>query len=110
MIDQDYHTEKDKETEKQIESLLDLFVVYIVIVLNPDGYVYTFTDDRMWRKNRRPLERSGKVFDCEILSKMRNVFRKVMRPPRSTRAPTLPRTSASASTSTGTLTSAARER
>lgn len=28
--------------------------VWVIPVENPDGYQYTFTDDRYWRKNRRP--------------------------------------------------------
>ena len=31
----------------------------IIPVLNPDGYEYTWTTNRMWRKNRRALSKSG---------------------------------------------------
>lgn len=36
------------------EDLLSQVDFYIVPVANPDGYEYTHTDDRWWRKNRRP--------------------------------------------------------
>lgn len=35
-------------------SLLDDVQVIIVPVANPDGYEYSATEDRLWRKNRRP--------------------------------------------------------
>ena len=28
--------------------------IWVIPVENPDGYQYTFTTDRFWRKNRRP--------------------------------------------------------
>lgn len=34
-------------------NLMRRVAVYIVPSLNPDGYVYTWTNDRYWRKNRR---------------------------------------------------------
>ncbi|CAK1583875.1 unnamed protein product [Parnassius mnemosyne] len=36
----------------EVQNLARAFVWHIFPVVNPDGYVYTFTNDRMWRKNR----------------------------------------------------------
>lgn len=35
-------------------ALLDARDVWVIPVQNPDGYEYSFTTDRYWRKNRRP--------------------------------------------------------
>ncbi|XP_066445673.1 carboxypeptidase B-like [Eleutherodactylus coqui] len=45
---------------EEIKKLLTNLTFYILPVLNIDGYVYTWTEDRMWRKNRSPAEDS----DC----------------------------------------------
>ncbi len=43
------------ESDPQIQTLLDELVFYIIPVVNPDGYEYTWLgdDERWWRKNRR---------------------------------------------------------
>ncbi len=41
--------------DTRITRLLDRLEVYIIPVVNPDGYVYSWTTDRLWRKNRRYL-------------------------------------------------------
>jgi murein tripeptide amidase MpaA len=38
----------------RVDSLLQTRDIWIVPVANPDGYQYTFTTDRLWRKTRSP--------------------------------------------------------
>lgn len=40
--------------EPHIRRMASTFDWYIVPVLNPDGYAFTFGGDRMWRKTRKP--------------------------------------------------------
>ncbi|XP_002741167.2 carboxypeptidase B-like [Saccoglossus kowalevskii] len=42
----------DYSTNDLVRTLLDTFDFYILPITNPDGYEYTWTDDRMWRKTR----------------------------------------------------------
>jgi len=41
------------ETDAEVKHLVDNCEIWIVPVVNPDGYEYSRTRDRMWRKNRR---------------------------------------------------------
>jgi hypothetical protein len=40
--------------DARTDSLVNRRDVWVVPVVNPDGYEYTFTNDRLWRKNRHP--------------------------------------------------------
>ncbi|MEP0846527.1 MAG: hypothetical protein HRF50_06845 [Phycisphaerae bacterium] len=39
--------------DARITALLDACTVHIVPIVNPDGYEYSWTTERLWRKNRR---------------------------------------------------------
>ena len=43
------------DTDPTVQSLVNSVEFFIVPVVNLDGYVYTWTNDRMWRKNRRSV-------------------------------------------------------
>ena len=43
------------EYSHQYEDLLSRFDFYILPVVNPDGYEYSHTVNRFWRKTRRPI-------------------------------------------------------
>lgn len=45
---------------------------YLLPVGNPDGYAYTFSTDRLWRKNRRPFLLSPLLPQCKGVDLNRN--------------------------------------
>ncbi|MBU0638438.1 MAG: hypothetical protein KKB50_06195 [Planctomycetes bacterium] len=44
---------RNYDTDQQVHQMVDRCEWFIVPVLNADGYVYTWTNNRLWRKNRR---------------------------------------------------------
>jgi len=44
---------RDYGVDPRTTDLLDATIVYIIPVVNPDGYEFTWTTQRLWRKNRR---------------------------------------------------------
>ncbi|XP_005813105.1 carboxypeptidase A1-like [Xiphophorus maculatus] len=49
----------DYDTDASLTAVLKTMDIYMLIVANPDGYVFSHTNDRMWRKTRSP--NSGSV-------------------------------------------------
>ena len=48
------HLSASPAPNPRVDSLVRRRDIWIVPVVNPDGYQHTFTTDRLWRKNRRP--------------------------------------------------------
>jgi murein tripeptide amidase MpaA len=46
-------------TNTEIKSFVDTYDFYIFPVVNPDGFIYSQTTDRMWRKNRQSTSGSS---------------------------------------------------
>ncbi|QOJ18898.1 MAG: hypothetical protein HRU76_15450 [Phycisphaeraceae bacterium] len=52
------------QTDAVVQRLVDRVEFVIVPIVNPDGYVYTWTTNRMWRKNRR--DNGGGTFGVDL--------------------------------------------
>ncbi|XP_032062894.1 carboxypeptidase A1-like [Aythya fuligula] len=50
---------QDQEKDEGLASILDQMDIFLEIVTNPDGFVFTHTTNRMWRKTRS--KRSGSL-------------------------------------------------
>jgi carboxypeptidase A2 len=55
------HLVDDYATDAQVQGLVNKYQFYLVPLSNPDGYEWTWSDDRLWRKNRSPNEGSACV-------------------------------------------------
>ncbi|KAH7247117.1 hypothetical protein FSOLCH5_012351 [Fusarium solani] len=53
-----------KSEDKQVKSFLDKYDFYVFPVVNPDGFVYTQSANRLWRKNRQPPPASSPNQTC----------------------------------------------
>ncbi|XP_035226654.1 carboxypeptidase B-like [Stegodyphus dumicola] len=60
------------DTDPEIKELVDTYDWYIFPVVNPDGYKYTWTFNRMWRKNRAVSRRFGTNPFCRGADPNRN--------------------------------------
>jgi zinc carboxypeptidase/immune inhibitor InhA-like protein len=45
----------------EVTNLVNTRELWFVIVANPDGYEFTFTDERLWRKNLRDNDSNGEI-------------------------------------------------
>lgn len=48
-------------SDARVTNLLDTTEVWIIPVANPDGYQFTFTNERLWRKNLRDNDGDGQI-------------------------------------------------
>ncbi|KAF2193109.1 carboxypeptidase B precursor [Zopfia rhizophila CBS 207.26] len=48
-------------SDATVRALVDSYDFYIMPVVNPDGFVYSQTNDRLWRKNRQTVSSSSCV-------------------------------------------------
>ncbi|MCB9849263.1 MAG: hypothetical protein H6817_01005 [Phycisphaerales bacterium] len=58
------HLVSNYDTDPCVHSLVDRGHVYLAPCVNPDGYTYTWTNNRLWRKNRR--NNGGGVYGVDL--------------------------------------------
>jgi hypothetical protein len=59
-------------SDARVTELLDNVEVWIMPVGNPDGYQYTFTNERLWRKNLRDNDGDGQITLADGVDPNRN--------------------------------------
>ncbi|KAI3323651.1 hypothetical protein HD806DRAFT_543878 [Xylariaceae sp. AK1471] len=52
--------------DNETRSVLDKYDFYIIPVVNPDGFVYSQTTQRLWRKNRQPGPNGSTCYGRDI--------------------------------------------
>ena len=61
-----------RANDKEIRDLLKNNELWFVVVANPDGYQYTFDNERLWRKNLRDNDNDGQITRADGVDPNRN--------------------------------------
>ncbi|TDD66900.1 zinc carboxypeptidase [Jiangella aurantiaca] len=61
-----------RANDREIRSLLRRNEYWFVLVANPDGYQYTFDEERLWRKNLRDNDGDGEITQLDGVDPNRN--------------------------------------
>ena len=61
-----------RENDREIKNLLKDTELWFVLVANPDGYQYTFEEERLWRKNLRDNNGDGQTSIVDGIDLNRN--------------------------------------
>jgi hypothetical protein len=67
-----YYISRWRANDKDIKNLLKQTELWFVPVANPDGYEYTFTTERLWRKNLRDNDNDGQITISDGVDPNRN--------------------------------------
>jgi hypothetical protein len=59
-------------SDLRVTDLLNSTEVWVIPVANPDGYQYTFTNERLWRKNLRDNDGDGQITIADGVDLNRN--------------------------------------
>jgi murein tripeptide amidase MpaA len=67
-----YFVDGWRANKKRIKNLLKTTELWFVISANPDGYQYTFDNERLWRKNLRDNDGDGQITISDGVDPNRN--------------------------------------
>lgn len=67
-----WYIDEWRANDKEVKDLLKANELWFVVVANPDGYQYTFDNERLWRKNLRDNDNDGQITRADGVDPNRN--------------------------------------
>jgi hypothetical protein len=67
-----WYIDRWRANDKAVKDLLKGTELWFVLIANPDGYEYTFTTERLWRKNLRDNDGDGQTTIADGVDPNRN--------------------------------------
>ncbi|HEU4756425.1 MAG TPA: M14 family metallopeptidase, partial [Agromyces sp.] len=67
-----WYIDEWRANDKEVKDLLKANELWFVLVANPDGYQYTFDNERLWRKNLRDNDNDGVITRSDGVDPNRN--------------------------------------